>query len=87
MPKTLWSEAQEALVVALTQARKDAGLSQAALAKTLRCQQSLIARIESGERRIDLVELVIVSRAIGMEIPCRRQNYLNLSTFFSSLRT
>lgn len=53
-------------MVALTQARKDAGLSQAALAKTLRCQQSLIARIESGERRIDLVELVIVSRAIGI---------------------
>jgi len=66
MPKTLWSEAQEALVVALTQARKDAGLSQAALAKTLRCQQSLIARIESGERRIDLVELVIISRAMGI---------------------
>lgn len=67
MPKTLWSEAQDALVATLMQARKDAGLSQAAVAKTLRCQQSLIARIESGERRIDLVELVILCRAIGVD--------------------
>jgi transcriptional regulator with XRE-family HTH domain len=67
MPKTIWSEAQGALVAILLQARKDAGLSQAALAKTLRCQQSLIARIESGERRIDLVELVVLCRAIGLD--------------------
>ena len=67
MPKTLWSEAQAALVAALVQARKDAGLSQAALAEKLLCQQSLIARLESGERRIDVVELVILSRALGVE--------------------
>ena len=66
MPKTLWSEAQQALVAALVQARKEAGLSQAALALRLRCQQSLIARIESGERRIDVVEFVILTRATGV---------------------
>lgn len=67
MPKTLWSEAQDALVATLTQSRKEAGISQVALATKLRCQQSLIARIESGERRIDLVELVILCRAIGVD--------------------
>lgn len=56
-----------ALVGALVQARKEAGLSQAALAGKLRCQQSLIARIESGERRIDAVELVILARAVGAD--------------------
>lgn len=66
MPKTIWSEAQKALIASLVQARKAAGLSQAALAGRLRCQQSLIARIESGERRIDVLELVILSRAIGV---------------------
>jgi len=67
MPKTLWSDAQEALVAALVRARKGAGLSQAAVAQSLRCQQSLIARIESGERRIDLVEFVILCRVIGLD--------------------
>lgn len=67
MPKTLWSDAQAALVAALVQARKAAGLSQAVLAKKLKCQQSLIARIESGERRIDVVELVILARALGVD--------------------
>lgn len=67
MPRTLWGNAQASLVSALVQARKEAGLSQAALAGKLRCQQSLIARIESGERRIDVVELVVLARAIGVD--------------------
>lgn len=67
MPKTLWSEAQTALIAALVEARKAAGLSQAALAGKLKCQQSLIARIESGERRIDVVELVVLARALGVD--------------------
>lgn len=67
MPKTIWSEAQSVLVAALVEARKAADLSQAALAGKLKCQQSLIARIESGERRIDVVELVILSRALGVD--------------------
>lgn len=67
MPKTLWSDAQQALIAALAQARKDSGLSQAALAARLRCQQSLIARIESGERRIDVIELVVLARAVGAD--------------------
>ena len=67
MAKTLWSEAQAALVAALVEARKAAGMSQASLAQRLRCQQSLIARIESGERRIDMVEFSILSRALGAD--------------------
>lgn len=67
MPRTLWGEAQAVLVSTLIEARKRAGLSQAALAGKLRCQQSLIARIESGERRIDVVELVVLARAVGAD--------------------
>lgn len=64
MTKTLRSEGQVALVEALIQARKDAGLSQATLAERLRCHQSFVARIESGQRRIDVPELVILCRAL-----------------------
>lgn len=55
-----------ALVAALIQARKDAGLSQMELAHRLRCHQSFVARIESGQRRVDVTELVILSRALSV---------------------
>lgn len=64
MTKTLRSDGQTALIVALVQARKDAGLSQALLAEKLNCHQSFIARIESGQRRIDVPELVVLCRAV-----------------------
>ncbi|UWQ90490.1 helix-turn-helix domain-containing protein [Rhodobacteraceae bacterium M382] len=67
MTKTLRSEGQVALVEALIQARKDAGLSQATLAERLRCHQSFVARIESGQRRIDVPELVILCRALNAD--------------------
>lgn len=66
MTKTLHSEGQLALVAALIQARRDAGLSQMELASRLRCHQSFVARIESGQRRVDVAELVILSRALGV---------------------
>lgn len=66
MAKTIRSMGHVALCEALISARQAAGLTQAGLAERLHCHQSLIARIESGERRIDVVELVVLARAIGM---------------------
>jgi seryl-tRNA synthetase len=37
------------------------------LAAKLKCHQSLVARIESGQRRIDVVELVVLARAMGFD--------------------
>ena len=64
MTKTLRSEGQVALVSALIKARKEKGLTQAEFAERLRCHQSFVARIESGQRRIDVPELVILCRAL-----------------------
>lgn len=66
MAKTIRSEGHEALCEALIEARKAAGLTQSDLAERLLCHQSLVARIESGERRIDVVELIVLVRAIGI---------------------
>jgi len=63
--KTIRSSGHEALREAIIAARKAAGLTQAQLAERLRCHQSFVARVESGQRRIDVVELVVISRAIG----------------------
>ena len=67
MAKTIRSKGQLALCQALADARKSAGLGQDDLADRLKCHQSLVARIESGERRIDVVELVVLARAIGFD--------------------
>lgn len=64
MAKTIRSEGHEALCQALVAARKAIGLTQAQLADRLKCHQSFIARVESGERRIDVVELVVLARAL-----------------------
>lgn len=67
MTKTIYTEAQAALCEAITAARKNAGLSQMEMAAKLNCHQSMIARVESGQRRIDVIELIIIARAIGVD--------------------
>ena len=65
MSGTIRSSGQHALCQNLIAERQAAGLTQTDLAEKLHCHQSLIARLESGERRIDVVELIVLSRAIG----------------------
>ena len=51
----------------MVDARIKSGLSQKELALKLRHHQSFVARVESGERRIDVVELIALSRAVGFD--------------------
>lgn len=67
MTKTIRSSGHEALREALIAARKAAGMTQADLAKKLKCHQSMVARLESGQRRIDVVEMIVLARAINMD--------------------
>lgn len=46
-------------------ARLEAGLSQAQVARRLRKDQSFVSKCESGERRVDVVELVRLARLYG----------------------
>jgi len=47
--------------------RENAGLTQRDLAKRLDVPHSWVAKVESGERRIDLVELCFLLRACGSD--------------------
>ena len=46
----------------LRQARKDSGLTQAQVARKLSRPQSFVSKFESGERRVDFVELGHLAR-------------------------
>jgi len=64
MTKTIHSEGHDALCAELVRVRRAAGLTQSDLAARLKCHQSMVARIESGQRRIDVVELIVLARAL-----------------------
>lgn len=66
MPKSLFTRRHTQLRKLLTQARKDAGLTQAVLAHRLGRRQAYISRIERGERRIDVVEFLDLAHALGL---------------------
>jgi transcriptional regulator with XRE-family HTH domain len=57
MQKSQHTRKYRQLLEALRQARKDAGLTQGEVAKKLRTYASFVSKCESGERRIDVIEL------------------------------
>jgi transcriptional regulator with XRE-family HTH domain len=57
MEKSQHSRSYLRLTRALREAREASGLTQAQVAKRLGAYASFISKIESGERRIDVVEL------------------------------
>jgi transcriptional regulator with XRE-family HTH domain len=57
MATTIYSKEHRKLVERLKKARKEAGLDQEAVAKLLGVTQSYISKMESGQRRIDIVQL------------------------------
>jgi transcriptional regulator with XRE-family HTH domain len=65
--KTLRSRRHRALCATLLTARKAAKLSQAELASRLKTSQTAIARIESGERRVDVVEFIDLARVLRID--------------------
>jgi HTH-type transcriptional regulator/antitoxin HipB len=67
MSQTLRSPRHEALRGLIVEKRKKAGLTQAEVAKRLKRYQSFIATVESGQRRIDVVEFLDLAEAIGFD--------------------
>lgn len=55
--KTIYSQRHRTIVARLKKARLAAGLKQIDVAKKLRKQQSYISRCESGDHRLDVIEL------------------------------
>lgn len=65
--KTIRSKRHKKLIELVVAERKRAEIRQVQLAKKLKRSQSWIARLESGERRLDVVELLDLAEVIGFD--------------------
>ncbi|WP_100485559.1 helix-turn-helix domain-containing protein [Mycobacteroides abscessus] len=65
MDKSIVSVEYQRLCALLRQMRGEAGLTQVQMAERLDVPQSFVSKYESGERRLDVVELGHVARAMG----------------------
>jgi len=57
MPRAIYEKEHQIIVERLKQARLDAGLGQVEVAKKLGKMQSYVSKIESGQRRFDVLQL------------------------------
>lgn len=67
MSRTIGSPGHKALVAFIKKKRLEADLTQAQVAKRIRRYQSFVATLETGEKRIDAVELIDIAEAIGFD--------------------
>jgi len=68
MFKAIYSKDHKYIVEQLKRARQEAGLEQEQVAKTLKKTQSYISKIESGQRRIDIITLKEFARIYKKDI-------------------
>jgi ribosome-binding protein aMBF1 (putative translation factor) len=65
--KWVTSPSYRIAIVKLVGARHKAGMTQRDLADALGKPHSWVAKVEQGERRLDLVEFIAVARALGLK--------------------
>lgn len=68
MRRSLRSPRQQRLVEMLVTYRKATGLTQGELARLLGRPQSVLSSLESGGRRIDIVELLEIADLINLDV-------------------
>ena len=67
MGKTLGSRRHKALIALLIERREALGMTQTQLADRLGEYQSFVARLESGQRRVDVVEFLELAEVLGLD--------------------
>lgn len=65
--KPLRSPEHRALCKTLVESREKAGLTQRDLAERLGRPHSYVAKIEGGERRVDVIEFIALARALKLD--------------------
>lgn len=68
MGSNLYSKEHKIIVEKLKKARREAGLDQIEVAKKLGRSQSYLSKIESGQRKIDIIQLKKFAKLYKKEI-------------------
>ncbi|MFE8117982.1 MULTISPECIES: helix-turn-helix domain-containing protein [Enterobacterales] len=64
---SIYSDEYQRVIKALREARIAKGVTQESLAQALDRPQSFIAKVENGERRLDIVEFVHLARLLSID--------------------
>ena len=64
---SIYSDEYQLVIKALRDARIAQGMTQESLARMLERPQSFVAKVESGERRLDVVEFVRIDCLLGID--------------------
>lgn len=64
--KTIHTPEYRALLALLRERRRQSGVTQVEVAATLGESQAFVSKCERGDRRIDLIDLLRILRAIGV---------------------
>lgn len=65
--KSIYEGAYRALLIALAEARQEAGMTQQQLADKLGRPQSFVSKVENGDRRLDVIEFLDICRLLGAD--------------------
>lgn len=68
MEKSIYTTQQKRLQALLRQSRREAGLRQVDMAERLGVPQSFVSKYESGERRLDILELRACCAVFGISL-------------------
>jgi transcriptional regulator with XRE-family HTH domain len=69
MGKSIFTREHRVFTELLRETREEAGITQIELAERLGQTQSYISKVERGDRRLDVVQLLHFCRALGTTLP------------------
>lgn len=64
---SIYSQEYQLVISTLRNSRLEQGLTQTTLAKALGKPQSFIAKVENGERRLDVVEFIHLAKLLSID--------------------
>ncbi|ENB7664459.1 TPA: helix-turn-helix domain-containing protein [Enterobacter cloacae] len=64
---SIYSNEYQLVIKTLRSARIEQGITQTQLAESLGKPQSFVAKVENGERRLDVIEFAVIARLLSLD--------------------